>query len=206
MLAGPALAHLFARGLGDLLTLHVVDGQVLLGNLLPEKGRVVLKDRGFMTGVSAGQIATAFESGALGAVCDLPAQEWVSLSFLGARHCHLPVDLSATRTGLLQSSRNRHGDALHDFRGSVYRGFQLMLDSHFLPVVSLKAVGTELGVTGLTVYDLRLASIDLDAVAAINDYVRRAIDRHLTLAVEDVSVTRDDFERLFGSYLKRDGG
>lgn len=205
MLTGPQLAHLFARGLGDLLTLHVTDGQVLLGNLLLEKGRVILKDRGFLKGVRAGQVATAIESGALGAVCDLPGQEWESLSFLGARHCHLPVDLSATRTGLLKSSRNRHGDALHDFRGSVYRGFQLMLDSHFLPVASLKAVDTAFDLAGLTVYDLRMASIGLDAVTAINDSVRRAIDRQLTLAVEDVSVTPDDFERLFGNYLHPDG-
>ena len=42
------LLDLYQRGLGELVVLHRTDKQVLLGNMVMEKGDLVLKDSGAM--------------------------------------------------------------------------------------------------------------------------------------------------------------
>jgi len=182
--------------------MHIVDERVIIGNICADKGRLTIKDRGFLEGVRPAQVAPCEETGIAGVVCKLEGVEWESLTFLGAEHCHIPVDLSSTRTGLLQSSRSSSsGDSLYEFVGSIYRGFQLMLENHLLPVCLLTPIRTSKQCTGLAVCDLRMASIPLAAAQRVHDVVRASTDRHLTVDIEDVDLDADEFKRLFGGYL-----
>ncbi len=205
MLSGQILTRLFLRGLGELLVLHTKGDQVLIGNIAVEKGKAVFKDRGFLHGISAAQVATSLEYGIVGVITDLRDRHWQTLTFLGITHCRIPVDLSATRTGLLRTTRGAQGDTLVDFEGSWYRGFQLMLEHHFLPVVAMIPVPTAKYGSGLAVCDLKMATLPLEMMQRIHNAVRVTVDKHLTVEVEDVDVDSEDFTRLFGAYLKTDG-
>jgi len=134
-------------------------------------------------------------------VCHLPGNEWKSLTFLGADHCRIPVDLSTTRHDLLGRVVSPRGEHLITFKGSVYRAFQAMIESHLLPVVIPQPLVTDTGFIGLAVSDLRFASIPLEAIMAANDLVREAVERHLTLTVEDFAMDEAEFEKFFGTYL-----
>lgn len=196
------LSELFTRGLGELIVMHASATQVLLGELVMEKGRLVLKDRGLMKDIQPRQVAACTETGVLGGLCHMPGCEWDSLTFLGTVRCAVPVDLISTRTGLLAATRNQYGESLIDFKGSVYRAFQVMLDNHFLPVPLLRRIETKLGPPALAVCDLRMASIPLSIVSTVHDLVRSSLAKHMTLDVADVDLENDEFSELFRTYLK----
>lgn len=201
--SGNLLEGLYSLGLGELLMLYVTHDKVLLGNLVIEKGKLAIKDRGHLKNVRPAQVAACLDAGIMGALCSLEGCEWQSLTFLGVEHCHVPTgDLSETRTGLLMVTKNQYGDSLMDFKGSVYRGFQLMIDNHFLPIVLCRSLETTQGVPGLAVCDLRLASIPLATVQKVNQAVRASVDRYLTLDVQDLDMGDEEFSQLFGAYLK----
>ncbi|MCC6202503.1 MAG: hypothetical protein IT494_05815 [Gammaproteobacteria bacterium] len=205
MLTGQMVAKLFLRGLGELLVLHNVGGQALLGQIAVEKNRTVFKDRGFLRGVTPAQVATAVEFGNLGAVADIGGKDWQTLTFLGITRCRIPSDLSATRTGLLRETRSVQGDSLASFEGSWYRGFHLMLEHHFLPVLSMIPLPTAYpGATGLAVCDLKLSTLPLATMQRVHDSIRMAVDQYLTVEVEDLAVDSEDFSTLFGTFLKSD--
>jgi hypothetical protein len=202
MISKALLEEFFARGLGDLLILHVSGSKVLLGNLLFEKGKMILKDHGFAKGVTPEQVAPCLESGAIGALCSFDDREWESLSIVGIDYCHVQGDLSATRTNLLAHSRNQYGDTLMGFEGSVYRGFKLMLDSNLIPVVVLDLVKIKDGGGGLSVCDLRLASVPLSTIHVAYEHQKRFVEKHLTVMVEDREVDPEEFNELFAAYIK----
>ncbi len=191
---------LYARGLGELLMLEKQGENALLGNLVMEKGRLLFRDRDILRDVPSAMVAPCWDIGIIGALCDLPDNEWESLTFLGADHCHIPIDLSATRYNLLSRVTSPQGEHLISYKGSVYRAFQAMLDSHLLPVVLPLPLHTDTGVAGIAVSDLRFASISLEVAMQVNDMIREAIERHLTLSVEDLDVDDSEFEQLFGAY------
>lgn len=195
-------AGYFSRGLGELLVLHVFEDTVILGNIALEKGQVILKDRGLLNGVKPEQVAVSMQSGILGAICDLPGREWESLTFLGTLHCRLPSSASAVRRASPTAGKDEPGGAAMKFQGSVYRGFELLLQNQFLPVVLLKSLDTEQGYRGQAVCDLRIASIPQPLIHKINDAVRHTIQKYLTVAVEDLELDDEEFNRLFGSYMK----
>lgn len=196
------LKDLFARGLGDVLILHVSSSKVLLGNVLFEKGKMILKDHGYFDDIKPEQVAPCLESGAIGALCSLGDRDWESLTVLGIDHCYVTADLSATPTNLLGLSRNQYGDTLMDFDGSVYRGFKLMLECNLLPVVVMDVVKTKLGTSALSICDLRLASIPLSTIHTVYDQQQHFVERHLTVSVEDFEVDSDEFNEMFGAYLE----
>jgi hypothetical protein len=195
---------MFARGLGELPMMRHKDDRVMLGNLVMDKGELVFKDRGILSGVAPARVAPCWDIGIVGAVCDLRGNEWDSLTLLGADHCRIPVNLSSTRHGLLRSITNATGENLIVYRGSVYRGFKLMLDAHLLPVVLPLCIETSEGVTGLAVCDFRFASAPFDMVLKVNDLVRTSVERHLSLTVEDFEVSEDEFAKLFPAYVSKD--
>lgn len=199
------VSELFLVGLGELLVMHVAGDRVLLGNICADKGRLNIRDRGFLEGVRPAQVAPCEENGITGAICNPGGTEWESLTFLGAHHCEIPTDLSSTRSGLLRSSQAASGDSLFEFVGSVYRGFQLMLENHLLPVCLLTPLRTRKHCMGLAVCDLRMASIPLSAAQQVHEVVRAATDRHLTVDLEDVDMDADEFKRLFGGYMGPNG-
>lgn len=194
---------LFERGLGELLMLQQDADRVLLGNLVMDKGALILRDRALMKGVSTRAVATCWDIGIVGAVCDLRGNEWDSLTFLGADHCRIPVDLSATRQNLMKGITSIAGESLIVYKGSVYRGFKLMLDANLLPLVLPIPIETDEGTVGLAVCDFRFASIPIDIVLKVNDLVRTAVDRHLTLSVEEFEIDENEFDQLFGGYIKQ---
>ena len=195
---------LFKQGLGEFLVLHVMTENIYLGNISYEKGRLAFKDKGFLTGVKSAQLLPCWRDGILGLICSSTGCEWESLTFCGQEQCDLPVDLSKTRQGAFMNAKNQYGENLMDFIGSVYRGYQLMLDNHYLPVVLLHQVQTRTGESGLAVSDLRTARINLSIIRNVNDIVRGSVEKRLLLDVEDTQVSSKDFEKLFGNYLPED--
>ena len=193
---------LFARGLGELLMLRQKSEQVMLGNLTMDKGNLVFKDRGLLTGMAPARVAPCWDIGIVGAICDVRGNDWDSLTYVGPDHCQIAVDLSSTRHGLLRSIVNAAGEDLLVFRGSIYRGFRMLLDAHLLPVVLPVPIMTKDNIPGLAITDFRFASAPIDVLLAANDMVRKSVDRQLSLSVEDFDVSAAEFDTLFGDYLK----
>jgi hypothetical protein len=198
--------NLFDLGLGELLTIRSKDDALLLGHLVMDKGNLVFKDRGLLKAIPPARVAPCWDIGIVGAVCDLQGNEWDSLTFVGADHCRIPVDLSTTRHGLLRGIVNTNDESAIVFKGSVYRGFKLLLDAHLLPLVVPLPIDTDEGVTGLAVTDFRFASVPIDVVSRINDLVRTSVERHLTLTIKDYEIGEDEFQQLFSKYLEKDDG
>lgn len=194
--------HMFQRGLGDLILMRSTGQNVMLGNLVMEKGELLLKDRGLLVNTAYTSVASCWEIGIIGAVCDLRGNDWESLTYLGPDHCHIPVDLSATRHKLLCSIVNVAGEDLITYQGSVYRGFKVLLDANLLPIVLPVPIKTRLGVVGLAVSDFRYATVPLETLLRVNDAVRTSVERHTSLTVEDFDVSEEEFGSLFGGYLK----
>lgn len=195
------LQRLFVRGLGEELLLHVAGGNVILGQLGLKKNRLTLSDTKFLTGVRPADVTACFESGLLGMVTASQQYQWSSLTFHGLNQCKVKVDLSQTRGSRLQSTRDGDGEDLMEFIGSVYRGFRLMLDHHFLPVVTLQRLQARNEEWGFAVVDLRMAAIDLAAVRIVNDFVRRATERHFEVDLIEENVQDEKFEELFSRFL-----
>ncbi|MEJ2760453.1 MAG: hypothetical protein P8126_02640 [Gammaproteobacteria bacterium] len=192
---------LFKRGLGELLVLHVAKNKPVLGYMTYEKGKLVLKDEKYLAGKKASKLTPCWESGIVGMVCDSKNHEWSSLTFYGLEKCDLALDLNKTRHGALAEAENQYGDNLLAFIGSVYRGYQLMLDNHFLPVVMLRSLRGRDGIKGLAVCDLRAAPIPLSVIRRIHGDVSKSVERHLTLGVEDVTLNAEQFDAMFEEYL-----
>ncbi len=192
--------QLFKRGLGELPMLRKKERAALLGNLVMDKGRLVFKDRGLLAGVSAADVAPCWDLGIIGAVADVSGKEWESLTFLGPDHCTIPVNLSSTRHNVLGRSIGAQGENLLAYTGSIYRGFKLMLDSNLLPLVLPLPIDTAEGVQGLAVTDFRFATVSLDVVRKANDLVRAAVDKHMTLSVEEVDIDDAEFDQMFAQY------
>lgn len=195
------LDSLFKQGLGDLLVLHIVTKTVCLGNISYNKGRLVIKDKGYLTDVKSTQLIPCWDEGIMGMVCNSSDQMWESLTFYGRAQCNLPEDLSSTRHGAFMMAQNEYGDNLLEFIGSIYRGFQLMLDNHYLPVVLLNQVDSKSGETGLAVCDLRAAPLDLSIIRNINNTVRESIENRLLIGVDDLQMNSDEFDKLFKNYM-----
>jgi hypothetical protein len=195
------LQRLFARGLGEELILHVAGDSAILGQLGLRKNRLTLSDTRYLTGVRPQDVAPCFEAGVLGMVSAASKYQWSSLTFHGLHQCNVKVDLSQTRGSRLQATRDPDGEDLLDFVGSVYRGFGLLLDHHFLPVVTLQRMQAKDGEWGFAVVDLRMAALDLAAVRVVNDVVRRSTERHLEVDLIEEKVQDDQFEQLFGTFL-----
>jgi len=194
---------LFKQGLGELLVLHVTSSTVCLGNILLEKGRVMLKDSGHLSGLKPTQLTPCWEGGILGMVAESGKHQWQSMTFYGLEKCDLPVDLGKTRHGALSAAENQYGESLIEFVGSVYRGYQLMLDNHFLPVVLLTEARAKDGERGLPVGDLRMVPMDLSVIRRLNDEVRRSVEKRLVVDVEDLDVKAEVFDEMFAQYLKK---
>lgn len=195
------LIDFYRHGLGELIVMHHTDSEVLVGHVVMEKGKVLLKDLGLMKNVAPKDVAVCWDIGIVGGICKQQGVEWDSLSFLGVDHCSFPVDLSSTRQNLLASNKGAFGDRLFDFNGSVYRGLQAAFESNLLPIVLMQPIKTSLNIPALAVADLRFASIPMDTLHQINELVRKSVERKLTLEFMDLDMDEDEFQNLFGSYL-----
>lgn len=199
------LRELYPRGLGELLMMGHKGNLAMLGNLVMEKGSLVLKNRELLADVPVERVAPCFDIGIVGAVCDQRGNDWESLTYLGPDHCKIPVNLSSTRHRLLRSIVNVSGEDLISFQGSVYRGFRLLLDAHLLPVILPVPIETDQGCTGLAVADFRYATVPFETLLEVNDLVRASVERYVCLKVEDTEVTEEEFGALFSDYFKQPG-
>ena len=197
------IARMFMRGLGQLLVLHTTPDRVYLGYLSFEKGRLMIRDKGLLEGVKPAQLAPCLDYGFLGALYTTQQFEWQSLTFCGIEHCDTPPNLSNTRQGAMFAAENQYGENLVNFVGSIYRGYQLMLDNHYLPVVTLKYMKIKSGESGLAIGDLRSAPIDLSIIRKVNDFVRDSIEKQLLLEVEDIQLNEEKFEQMFGNLIQK---
>lgn len=202
MAVADILRMLYAQGLGELFVLHINNDKPLLGRLYFEKGKLALRDQGMLAGMSVSQMQPCWEGGLLGALTGSKGKEWESMTFHGLEQCDLPVDLGKTRHGALVAAQNQYGESLINFVGSVYRGYQLMMEHHFLPVVLLKETRTKAGEVGLGISDLRAVPMSINMIRNLNDMVRKSIEKRLTMEVNDREVNQEEFEQMFGDYLK----
>lgn len=191
---------LFQRGLGEFPLLRRVDEAARIGVLVMNKGQLVFKDRGVLPATKYAEVAPCWDLGLLGAITDLKGEQWESLSFVGIDRCEVKVDLSSTRHNVLGRIIAATGENVLDFKGSVYRGFKLMLDAGLLPIVLPLPVATREGAMGLAVTDFRFATVPLEALIKVNDLVRQAVDEHLTLDVHEVDLDEQEFATLFERY------
>jgi hypothetical protein len=195
--------RMFMQGLGQLLVLHITSDNALLGHVSYEKGKLMIRDRGLLGKVKPAQLAPCWDYGILGCLYSTDKHEWNSLTFCGLEQTDMPVNLSDTRQGAMFAAENQYGENLVNFVGSVYRGYQLMLDNHYLPVITLKSIKTKSGEYGLAVGDLRAAPIDLSVIRKVNDIVRESIEKQLLLEVEDVQINPEKFDQLFGNLIAK---
>lgn len=203
MVAKFIIEYLVKQGLSEHLILHIVDDKPCLGHILYDKNRLHLKDKGLISSIDPKTLKPCWENGIVGMVTPSKNREWESLTFLGIENCNLPVDLSATRHGVMGSATNQYGDSLKKFEGSIYRGFKLLLDNHFLPVILLHQIKSKSGIDGLAVTDIRIAPMPIKSVLAINDLVLNVVDKHLSMGVEEADLEGVDFEELFGNFLEK---
>lgn len=194
---------MYLRGLGELLVLHRTEDHIYLGNLTLEKGRFIIRDKGFIMDFKPQQLSPCWDNGTVGMLSNSSGRDWESLTFYGLEHCNLPTDLSSTRHGILAAAENQYGDRLNDFSGSIYRGYQLLLDNHFLPVVLLQTVKTKSGETGLVISDLRASPLSIPTIQTITDAVRKSVEKYLMHDVEDVEISEEKFNSMFEKYLEK---
>ena len=196
------IQKMFEQDLGELLVLHRTDTRVYLGPLLLDKGKITVKDAGLLPDIKVSDLDPCFDNGFIGCVSHSEGQEWDSLTFHGMELCDLPVSLSSTAHSTLASAGNEYGENLTDFLGSVYRGFKLMLDNQFLPALLLRHIQTHTGESGMAVTDLRMMLMEITMIRNLNNVVRETVEKHLTSGVDDVEIQDDQFEELFGDFIK----
>jgi len=198
-------AALFRRGLGEFPMLRRVGDEARIGVLAMNKGKLVFKDRAILQDVPFSNVAPCWDLGLVGALADLQGQEWQSLSFLGVNRCEIKADLSSTRHDVLGRIVSGTGDNILDFKGSVYRGFRLLLDAGLLPIVLPLPIGTQERVMGLAVADFRFATVPLDALIRVNDLVRHVTDEQVELDVHEVDMDEAEFDALFDQFRHAQG-
>ena len=194
---------LYKQGLGEHLVLHLNKGQVILSHLTYEKGKLVFDNENYLKGFKPEHLRACWDNGTVGMVTQSSDHEWESLTFYGLEHCQIPEDLSSTRHGAMTATRNQFGDTLIDFKGSIYRGFQLMLESHYTPAIILKPLKATSGETGLVVADLRMIPMEIKLLQTIHDVVTKSIEIKDTLDIGDAGLSTAEFENLFGTYVSK---
>jgi hypothetical protein len=195
---------LYKQGLGEHLVLHLNKGKLILSNITYKNGRLAFKNENYLSDFLPDQLKPCWENGTLGLISNSIGHEWESLTFFGLEHCQLPIDLSATRNGALIAAENQYGDKLIDFVGSVYRGFQLMLDNHFLPVILFKPIKTKAGDAGLIVTDLRATPMEISLIQTIHDVVRKSTEDKMSVGIDDANLNTMEFESMFGDFISKD--
>ena len=201
MVAKFIIEYLVKQGLSEHLVLQIVNGKSCLGHIMYDKNRLFLKDTGILTDINPVYLKPCWENGVVGMITPSNKREWESLTFLGVENCKVPVDLSSTRHGVMGMVKNQYGESLVTYEGSIYRGFKLLLDNHFLPVILLHQIKSKSGIDGLAVADLRIAPMPIKTVLQVNDIVAKAVENKLSIGVEEAAMDDQDFEKMFSSYI-----
>lgn len=201
MVAKFIIEYLVRQGLSEHLVLQIVNGKSCLGHILYDKNRLYLKDTGILADINPVYVKSCWENGIVGMITPSKKKEWESLTFLGVENCRIPIDLSATRHGVMGLVKNQYGESLVTFEGSIYRGFKILLDNHFLPVILLHQIKSKSGIDGLAVADLRIAPMPIKTVLLVNDIVSKVVEKKLSIGVEEAVIDDQDFEKMFSNYI-----
>jgi hypothetical protein len=194
------LESLYKGGLGHHLVLYRTADRVYLGNLQYDRNRLVIKDTGHLSKIKPSTLDQCWNGGVIGMVCNTNTYAWESLTFYGLEECVIKPDLSKTRNGALVAAENQYGDRLIDFAGSIYRGFKLMMENYFLPVILLQTIQSRHGEAGLIVSDLRIVPMDLVLIRTLNDELTKIIEKYTLLDVNDVDISKADFDKMFARF------
>ncbi len=135
-------------------------------------------------------------------ICWSENKIWESLTFYGLDKCQLTPDFSNTRGSAIIAAQNQYGDSIINFEGSVYRGFQLLLEHSFLPAIIIYPVKSKYNETGLAVTDLRTVPLDIKLLIKLNDTVVNSIEAYKTLAVDDLDLSKSDFHKYFNGFIE----
>ena len=203
MLKESLIESLFKYGIGEYYFLHIKGEKTMLGNIVYEKGKIHLKDDGLLSNMKPNTMKLCWENGMIGMVCGSKNKTWESLTFYGIDNCEFPEDTESTRHGFMMAAQNQYGENLLNFSGSIYRGFDLMLNNHFLPVILLNKIKSKQGEIGLAVIDLRSAPMSISLAQEIHNVIRQQTDNRLSLTVEDNIINNSEFENLFKDYLSQ---
>ena len=182
---------LFSHGLGEYPVLCQRIDNIYLGNMVFEKDRIFFKDRGVLT--EADEIPDDYPwfEQLLGMVCFRDTYQWQSLTFYGVDHCQLEGIEPVHREKLI-TIKNQDSDRMFDFIGSVYRAFQTLMEHDFLPVGLLQPVKTHNNEHGICICDLQSAGLSTATKEKIKKLIHSAVDRQLTIKLEDITIPRID--------------
>ena len=194
------LEKLCNYGLSKYYILHRADNHIYFGNINFEKGHLAIEDTGMLSDFNPELFEPVWHGGLMGMVCQSNSKDWENLTFYGLEYCETKPDLSSTRGNSLIAAENVYGDTLIDFQGSIYRGFDLLLENSFLPVILLTPMKSTQGEIGLMVSDLRSAPMNIKILSKLNDMVTQSIQISKTMKVDDVDMSTEEFEKYFSTY------
>ncbi len=194
------LENLCNYGLSKYYVLHRSDNHVYFGNVNFDKGHLVINDTGVLSDISPALFDTVWHGGLVGMICHSDKYKWDSLTFYGLEHCEMQPDLDSTRGNSLIAAENEYGDSLINFEGSIYRGFDLLLENSFLPVILMRPIKNRENEVGLVISDLRVAPLKIKILLKLNDLVTQSIQMTKVMKVDDVDMSSDEFKNYFSSY------
>jgi hypothetical protein len=195
------LLKLCKYGLGNLYVLHPTKTHVYFGNISFDKGRLSIVDTNLLKSLRADLFEPVAKEGLVGMICRSENQAWESLTFYGLGKCHITPDFSNTRANAIIAAQDQFGETIIDFKGSVYRGLQLLLDHSFLPAIIIHPVKSKDNEFGLAVTDLRTVPLDIKLLIELNDSVVHSIEAYKTLAVDDLDLSESDFHKYFDGFI-----
>ncbi len=195
------LELLCKQGLGSYYILHRAGTHIYFGKINYEKGHLVLRNSDILKDLKPELFEPVWHEGLVGMICASGKHEWESLSFYGLEHCTVKPDLGQTRGNALIAAQNQYGDSIMSFQGSIYRGFNLLLENSFLPVILLNPITSIEGERGLVVSDLRTVPIKIDLLIKLNDIVVKSIDNIQALQIDDIDMTDNDFHKYFDDLI-----
>ncbi len=199
------LEGLYHQGLSNYYVLHQAKDHLFFGNLEYEKGHLAIKDSGLLKGIKPSLFEPIWQDGIVGMICNSDKYNWESLTFLGLENCKLKPNLSQTRNNILIATENQDGESIIDFKGSIYRGLQLLLDNNFIPVILLNPVESRDGEQGLIVSDLHTAQIEIKLLLNIHDLIMKSVENYEVLQVDDLDVSASEFHKYFDGLISDAG-
>lgn len=177
------LEKLFRHGLCELPVLYSRVNGSYLGYMVYEKGQLSFRDSGLFSCEDAELLD--WQHHTIGMVCYREMLQWKSLSFYGIDFCNLAAEIDANLKASLGRIQNEYGDHGHDFVGSVYRAYRLLLANEFLPVVVLQQTVSDNNHFGLLIADLRAADLPSEVQQEVHKLIQQTLDIRLTLGLSD---------------------
>ena len=191
---------LYKHGLGDLLVSHEINGEQKLCNIVYDSGKLVLKNQNHIR-LKADTGTSDIKHDLLGVITKAENEEWKGMTFLGLSHCNYDIPSNTDYVNKIMNIGNQYGDRLVDFKGSIYRAYQLALDNDILPIVSMNAIRIKSGKYGMAVYNFSVDGYTAKEKSNIFLVLRNAIEKKLTYSLDELNLPEESFTDLFGRYV-----